>query len=274
MQALSFNLHPTMSKSWFTSENFVIITSNIEIDSLQWQRHFRNNWNKIIRPNSKVLVLAGIHGCKDGNLGFVDNGLLKEYQRQVQFLKAKYKEDFERFNVEFIVENVGNYMDQTELDENKFIEAVKKSNPTVITLAFCYTSVSILHEILRASGIYTFLILSKDRADITDDKCVTLDATQISIIKRFIKNPFKNLFLWGSSGTGKTIILTEILKMKISHYKQKKIELNVFVTSYMAVSGSQLIKDFRERYLAYLPSECQIRIMSFNLLCQGKTECL
>ena len=114
------------------------------------------------------------------------------------------------------------------------------------------------------------MILSKYRADITEDRCIGLDATQKKIIEKVVDIPTKNIFLWGSSGTGKTIVLTEILKIKISHYKKTNIRLNVFVTSYMATSSSQLMQDFKEKYLAYLPTKCQVRFVPFNLLCQGK----
>ena len=259
-----------MPKNWFRTENFVIITSNIEIDSLQWQKHFQNNWNQLIRPNTKVLVLAGIHGCKDGTLGFVDEGLLKEYEHQIQFLKRRNKEDLEDKKAQFILENVGSHMNEGKFSENTFIKVVKEHNPTVITIAFCYTTVSVIHDILRSSGIYTLMIMSKDRADITEDKCMSLDSTQKQIIKTVAEVQPKNVFLWGSSGTGKTIVLAEVLKIKISHYKKEHIKLNIFVTSYMAATGSQLMEDFKEKYLAYLPSECQVQFIPFNLLCRGK----
>ena len=254
----------------FTTENFVIVTSNIEIDSLQWQRHFRNKWDELIRPNSKVLVLAGIHGCKDGELGSIDEGLLGEFERQVQFLKNKYKDDIEKKKSEFVLENVGSHIDETKLNETTFLKAVRDHNPTIISLAFCYTNVSLINDILRSSGIYTLMILSKDKADITENKCVGLDATQKQIIKKVSKNQPRNIFLWGSSGTGKTIMLTEILKMKISHYKRQRLKMKIFITSYMANSESQLIQDFKEKYLAYLPSECVVHFVPFNALCQGK----
>ena len=200
-----------MTKDWFRTENFVIITSNIEIDSLQWQKHFQNNWNQLIRPNTKVLVLAGIHGCKDGTLGFVDEGLLKEYEHQIQFLKRRYKEDLEDKKAQFILENVGSHMNEGKFSENTFIKVVKEHNPTVITIAFCYTTVSVIHEILlRSSGIYTLMIMSKDCADITEDKCMSLDSTQKQIIETVVEFQPKNVFLWGSSGTGKTIVLAEV----------------------------------------------------------------
>ena len=259
-----------MLKGVFTMENFVIITSNIEIDSLQWQRHFQNNWNQIIRPKTKILVLAGIHGCKDGELGFVDEGLFREYEHQIQFLERKYKEDLEDKNATFVLENMGNYKNETEFNETTFLKTVKKHNPTVITIAFCYTNVSVINEMLRLSGIYSFMVLSRDRADITEDRCIALDSSQKQIIKKVVEVQPKNIFLWGSSGTGKTIILAEVLKMKISHYNKKGIKLNIFVTSYMAASGSQLMEDFKQKYLAHLPFECQIQFLPFNLLCKGK----
>ena len=101
-----------MWKKLFTTENFVIITSNIEIDSLQWQRHFQRNWDQLIRPSTKVLVLAGIHGCKDGELGSLDGGLLQEYKHQIQFLKRKYKEDLKEKKAEFVLENMGSHIDE------------------------------------------------------------------------------------------------------------------------------------------------------------------
>ena len=259
-----------MQKGVFSTENFVVITSNIEIDSLQWQKHFRNNWNQLIRPNTKVLVLAGIHGCKDGELGSVDEGLFRAYEHQIQFLKRKYKEDLDKKKAEFVLENIGSHMGETEFNETTFINAVNKHSPTVITLAFCYTNVSVMNDMLRLSGIYSFMILSKDRAEITDDRCMALDSTQKQVIQKVSELQPKNIFLWGSSGTGKTIILTEVLKMKISHYKKQNIKLNIFITSYMAASGSQLIEDFKHKYLAHLPSECHFKFVPFNLLCKGK----
>ena len=254
----------------FTTENYVIISTNTEIDSLQWQRHFRDKWDQLIRQNTKVLVLAGIHGCKDGEIGRVDEGLLGEYKHQINFLKKKYKNDLEEKKAVFVLENMGSHISETEFDEEAFVQAVKKHNPTVISLAFCYTNVSVINDILRSSGIYSFMILSKDRANITEDRCLALDSTQKQVIKTVVEVQPKNIFLWGSSGTGKTIILTEVLKIKISHYNKKNIKLNIFVTSYMAASGSKLIEDFKERYLAHLPSECQVQFIPFNLLCKGK----
>ena len=113
------------------------------------------------------------------------------------------------------------------------------------------------------------LILAKDRAEITEDRCVVLDKSQQDIIQTVAKKHPKNIFLWGSSGTGKTIMLTEILKMKMSQYNKTGQKLNIFVTSYMAIPESQLIKDLKEKYFNNHPSVNDINFIAFRSLCQG-----
>ena len=253
----------------FTSEGCVILTSTIEIDSLQWQKYFCNEWDKLMKPNTKVLVLAGIHGFKNGNLGTVDDGLLGEYEHQIEFLKRKYKEYIERNNITFVLEDVGFHMDRKMLNEKALVEAVKKHNPTIITLAFCYTNVSMLNHIFRAAGIYSLLILKKDRSVISEDKCLELDNIQRKIVETVAKNQPRNIFLWGSSGTGKTIMLAEAMKMKISQYMKKGLKLKIFVTSYMATPESQLIHVLKDKYLSHIPSGNQVLFIPFHQLCKS-----
>ena len=258
-----------MLEGVFTAEGCVILTSTIEIDSLQWQKYFRKEWNKLMKPNTKVLVLAGIHGRKDGKLGSVDDGLFNEYEHQIEFLKRKYKEEIEEKNIMFVIEDVGSLMDQKFVDEEALVEAVKKHNPTIISLAFCYTNVSVLNDVLRAAGVYSLLILNKDRANITEDKCIELDNIQRKIIEAVADNQPQNIFLWGSSGTGKTIILSESMKIKISQYMKKGIKLNIFVTSYMATPESELMHVLEDKYCSHITSGHQVKFMPFNQLCKG-----
>ena len=253
----------------FAAEGCVILTSKIAIDCYQWRKDLESRWGKIMRPNSKLLVLAGIHGGPRGKLGQADFGLLDDYERHVKFLKNKYNDEIANKNIEIVVENVGSHMGPEKLNEETFVEAVIKHKPTIISLAFCFTNVSELNNVLRAAGIYTLLILTKDRAEITEDRCVVLDKTQQDIIQTVAKKYPKNIFLWGSSGTGKTILLTEILKMKMGQYSKNGQKLNIFVTSYMAIPESQLIKDLKEKYFNNHPSVNEIQFIAFRSLCQG-----
>ena len=61
----------------------------------------------------------------------------------------------------------------------------------------------------------------------------------------------KNLILYGSSGTGKTLLLAEILKIKIAHFKmisQKPIKVLIATYEPYYVKTGQLKQDLKEKY--------------------------
>ena len=61
----------------------------------------------------------------------------------------------------------------------------------------------------------------------------------------------KNLILYGSSGTGKTLLLVEILKIKIAHFKMlKQKPIKVLIATYEPyyVKTDQLKQDLKEKY--------------------------
>ena len=73
-----------MSDEVFTSEHLVIITSQIAIDALQWRNYMIDHWSRLMRRDATVLVLAGIHGKNNGEVGEEDPGLVKDYQKQIR----------------------------------------------------------------------------------------------------------------------------------------------------------------------------------------------
>ena len=74
---------------FFSSENLAIITSKDEVDAFQWRKYIEKNWDDLKQKDAKLLVLAGIHGKQDGRLGSTDMGLLKDYQRQIDYFMGK-----------------------------------------------------------------------------------------------------------------------------------------------------------------------------------------
>ena len=59
----------------FAVDKFVIISSKDEIDMSQWRRYLVTNWERLMPARTRLLVLAGIHGCKDGARGAGRMGL-------------------------------------------------------------------------------------------------------------------------------------------------------------------------------------------------------
>ena len=91
------------------------------------------------------------------------------------------------------------------------------------------------------------------------------------IIENVTKNLPQNILIWGTSGTGKTLLLTQILGIKISYYKMLGgIKLNIIVTSFQSLDfKSQLLKDFKENYLTQLDNMDEVRFLSLPELCSG-----
>ena len=81
----------------------------------------------------------------------------------------------------------------------------------------------------------------------------------------------KNVFLWGSSGTGKTLLLVEILKMYLAHFKLKNVRTRVLVIVYhVRVSDDcKLIENLKEKYLTLGKNEADFQVMTFNQACKG-----
>ncbi len=69
-----------------------------------------------------------------------------------------------------------------------------------------------LNRIFRAAGMYAFLVLNDDRARITEGRCLTMDDAQRKVIEDVVRDNPKNVFLWGGSGTGKTLLLTQVIR--------------------------------------------------------------
>ena len=114
--------------------------------------------------------------------------------------------------------------------------------------------------------------MSQDQAEITEDRYVILDPVQKQIIQQSALQMPKNVFLWGSTGTGKTLILTQLLAMKISEYTKRGLKLKVFVSSYMSgIKDSMLMNEFKNRYLKHLTSlNDMVQFIPFEQLCKGK----
>ena len=73
-----------------------------------------------------------------------------------------------------------------------------------------------------------------------------------------------NVFLYGRSGSGKTILGAEIVKIKLSQMIESKIDVRVIVTKYLAVSESDLLlQNLREKYFKNIDSQ----VLTFENLC-------
>ena len=243
----------------FHDEHLVIISSNEEINMLQWSEHLAENWDRLMKENTRLLVLAGVHGKEDGELGKNEikgrENFVEDSKKQIERLKRDFKDDIEKRKMEFSVRDVGSHRKRSELDSDAFIAALKEFQPTMILLAFCWSHKSELNDLLRAAGIYSTLILREDLAQISESRHVHLDKDQRNLVKKVAEEEPKNVFLWGTSGSGKTLLAAECLKMKVSQlWRQGKQNITVLVSS-MHSPCSGLLKDLEKKYLPDIKSD-------------------
>ena len=87
----------------FHHENLVIITSTMEINMMQWKMYIEENWERLMTENTRLLILAGVHGRQSGSLGAnedkVKEAFVETSLRQTELLKKEFQEDIKRKNI-------------------------------------------------------------------------------------------------------------------------------------------------------------------------------
>ena len=103
----------------------------------------------------------------------------------------------------------------------------------------------------------------------TESRLVELDQGQEDVVRKIAEQKPRNIFLWGSSGTGKTLMLVEALLMKISQYRREGRRVKVIVSSFVAYSDEDsLMVDFKQRYLTSLVDKENVSFVTTRALCQ------
>ena len=240
-----------------------------------------------------VLCLVGVHGTTDGAVKNDERETLKDWKYLIPLLEvAEGETQLEYFLTEKGLElkmiDIGEYSAPhctftKELDEViKRIMNEDKNKEIFLAIAFCYTNKSILNHFLRATGIYSHLMISSERANITRGNCLALDLEQKEVLENVAiyhdyldyveahsesatrvaeyqerygyRKVSKNLLLAGSSGTGKTILLAEAMTMRIAHYMRKGVPLRIIIAVW-SEQAQELSKGLMDKYFPHLKED-------------------
>lgn len=149
-------------------------------------------------------------------------------------------------------------------------------------VGFCFSLNEDVSWLLRRCGLSASMFLTHDLRIITKNQRVELNPIQKQLLKDIgnpslifkisleikfsVENPELNVFLWGFSGSGKTAISMETVKIKVSHCKEKNKPVRVIVTKYWVYEERddlQLLTNMRE-YLKNI----EVEILSLYQLCE------
>jgi len=133
----------------FKDEHFVIVTAKEKVKMFHWGDYILEEWDRLMKENTKLLILAGVHGTEPVGAGVHDNELVSKVgsddkrfishsEKQKGIIKKK-KGNYEENGIEIVIQDVSLYKDGDNLNVEKFELKVKELRPTVILIAICWS---------------------------------------------------------------------------------------------------------------------------------------
>ena len=283
-------------------ENNVILTTKDEISCQQTFNYLCMNLDRF-RIGTEFVVICGVHGAPGGEMLEEDEDFRYEYEAMFHWFhdEKRYKKCAPRNKKPFELVDKRQYQMGTVIDissvknpdqqgryklnekskaalKTQFERLLETKKPVVLFLASCWSHRSEISDILRSSGIYSTIRLLEDHGELTEGRFFKLNSNQNDILSTVSTDHYqndpnhlrsKNVFLHGSHGTGKTILLSEIFMMRLAYYKMHQIDLckKIFVSFTAYSEDYQLLKDIKEKHIGFSPNIVQYS--DLKSLCYG-----
>ena len=236
-------------------------------------------------------IFAGSHGSDDGNFGDTTEAqrgsMINEYSAMIANIKSKQPDVIKKRKYKFEgvkpIGKVGGYLNHEVHDDllDAYMEQIlKDKHPHVILLGFCYSNKSVLVSMMMELGVLPVVAAKMERGMISNGTCHKVAKNQrkpLKVVKddhiehkNSLENAkSKNVFLWGSTGTGKTEILKLILRMRIAFHKRihqkNSCKINVIIGAYRT-DAKNLMKVFEEDFSDLLSDEkLNVQFKSFGI---------
>ena len=175
--------------------------------------------------------------------------------------------------------NIANYHNRKELRgkdkvkkrSEEFLKDVENFDPTVIFIGWCYSANGDVALALRASPIFSLMLLEHDVRKISNKSDAKLDPAQREIVVKISNNDIHHCVLAGSSGTGKTLLAAEFVKNKAAKILRENtdVKLDIIVCRLYAgeVDDCHLYQVWKEKYFQALQG-FHITYLSVGDLCK------
>ena len=250
-----------------------LIVSHMPRDSTHVRQFLKANM--IDFPHgTRIVIYCGTHGAEDGSIGQTNKDMgdmINIYKQVVGELLTKdtkrmklIKEKNIRFEIRFVGKLPGFDTHLVNCHELKgtMDTMMGSEDPYVVILAFCYTRKSILRAMMMEMGYLAILSSKAERSLLSGGTCHKVAECQQTPLKKvrldqtLTKDNLKtaeskNMFLYGSTGTGKTEILKHVVRMRTEFYKRIYKEdpcmINVIIAVYRS-DAKQLMAQFKEDF--------------------------
>jgi len=170
--------------------------------------------------------------------------------------------DPELNQIKYSVLNLADYHNRPELRgddpatvkkrSEELLKDVEDFNPSVIFIGWCFSANGDVALALRASPIFSLMLLEHDIRQISNKHDAKLDPAQKEIMGKITNEAVRHCVLAGSSGTGKTLLAAEFVKSKAAKILREStnVKLEIIVCRLFAgsVDESQLYQVWKDKY--------------------------
>ena len=207
---------PSSSEEIFHVENNAILTTTDAV-SVQNTFNYLSDHLDQFRVGSEFVIVCGVHGSPEGQLKHGDEDFRYDYEMMFRWFMNHKKYGHQAKIVEERKYNMGKVLEISSIEDksekgkyylsddsktklqNEFERILASETPVVLVLASCWSFRSEISNILRSTGLYSAVITSEDRGNITAGKLFKLDNEQKDLLKEIASNDTKkDIILFGN----------------------------------------------------------------------------
>ena len=248
-----------------------VLTAEVDCNSESWRLALEAKWEDWVEEGSHILVISGVHGKRNHHgrteISRASKPMKKEDMNEMCKLAKKY--NTKEKNIKIVNFDINSYVDEIHNeDDEQFLEHLRFEldqmdlQPTIIVHAFCESSYSIIMDLFTSGGLHAEQALRRDLTLITGKGNLTLDNEQMSLVRKVVTLAPRLVFLWGSPGTGKTILGEQAALVLAGKYARKGKRWRLFVV--LPEKADKLLKESREKH----KTQPNITVISLEKLCR------
>jgi Tfp pilus assembly pilus retraction ATPase PilT len=102
----------------------------------------------------------------------------------------------------------------------KLVDFVNEKKPDLLIIAWCYSTNGDVCMELRSNAILSRMIVEAEMRKI-GIKDAKLNSDQVAVLKKALDSKIKDIILTGGTGSGKTIIGAEVIKIWMAQHENK-----------------------------------------------------
>ena len=185
-------------------------------------------------------------------------------------------------NIKLVVQDISKDLTPDgNVRETVIKDHLQSVNPQMVVLLTCYSRFANFKTMFERNGIFAKMKLSRELCILSNGHFITLNKEQADFIDKMAKeeNIEKNVEIFGSVGSGKTILGEQVVIMKLNHYKEKYhvlpmdckqkfrvifLDCSTYAYGINTSIDTALIKHWQNEVTKVMEQECTLEVISLK----------